>query len=350
MNLIDHHEQEEFFCSHLRDILPQQGKVSLADASYDEEWSAMHFVTPVGPLLVRINETAKTKGKSDDIDYRTGFIARLLAESKTGAAEDYLKKHKSLLEPFHQDFETPVAGPGIGNLFSWDATRKTWPKPFYIQRWVEGPNLAIMPQAKYFHRAGAALRRFHAARFKHYYASLRDAADGETTPRSALITLEKNLKAAEKHLPLLLAKALRKLSAAAEGAGAESAVIVLLNNNYFGSNITIDNLGAISVPDWEKAGIGDALQDFFALKYWTVVDEQSGWYVPHEKLFEAFCEGYGIDEYDALAARPLARALEAQWLLARLETAHRRWETGTLKEPYPEPEFYVSCLKRLADV
>ena len=103
------------------------------------------------------------------------------------------------------------------------------------------------------------------------------------------------------------------------------------------------------VLDWENAAIGDLAQDFFPLKYWTVVDRRSGWYMPDASLFAAFCKGYGAGEIEALAGRPSWRYLEAQWLLRRLGAASRRWTQGGLREPYPEPDFYVACLRQLLD-
>lgn len=108
-------------------------------------------------------------------------------------------------------------------------------------------------------------------------------------------------------------------------------------------------MGHVRVLDWEKAGIGDLAQDFFPLKYWTVVDKRSGWYMPDASLFAAFCRGYGASDAEALAARPAWRYLEAQWLLQRLGAASRRWTQGRLHEPYPEPDFYVGCLRQLLD-
>jgi aminoglycoside phosphotransferase (APT) family kinase protein len=76
----------------------------------------------------------------------------------------------------------------------------------------------------------------------------------------------------------------------------ESAVVGLLNNSFFGNNILIDNMGHVRVLDWERGGIGDLAQDFFPLKYWTVVDKRSGWYLPDASLFAAFCVGYGASD------------------------------------------------------
>ena len=104
------------------------------------------------------------------------------------------------------------------------------------------------------------------------------------------------------------------------------------------------------VLDWEKAGIGDLAQDFFPLKYWTVVDKRSGWYMPDASLFAAFCKGYGASDVEALAARPAWRYLEAQWLLQRLGAASRRWTQGGCTSRIPSPIFTSSCLRQLLDV
>ena len=145
-------------------------------------------------------------------------------------------------------------------------------------------------------------------------------------------------------LPLVTIDAITKLEF-----DAESAAVGLLSNSFFGSNILIDNRGHVRVLDWERAGIGDIAQDFFPLKYWTVVDKRSGWYMPDASLYAAFCKGYGASEAEALAARASWRYLEAQWLLQRLGAASRRWTLGGLREPYPEPDFYVGCLRHLLD-
>lgn len=192
--------------------------------------------------------------------------------------------------------------------------------------------------------AGEALRLFHRIRFKKCYASFKTVAKGEPVPAADLFAIGKALEAVERLLPLVIIGALTKLEY-----DPESTAVGLLSNTFFGSNILIDNRGHVRVLDWERAGIGDIAQDFFPLKYWTVVDKRSGWYMPDESLYAAFCKGYGASEVEALAARPSWRYLEAQWLLQRLGAASRRWKLGGLREPYPEPDFYVGCLRELLD-
>jgi aminoglycoside phosphotransferase (APT) family kinase protein len=201
-----------------------------------------------------------------------------------------------------------------------------------------------MPKAGYFFRAGEALRLFHRIRFKKYYASFKAVAKGGPSPATELFAIGKALEAVEPLLPLVTIDALTKLEY-----DPESGAVGLLSNSFFGNNILIDNMGHVRVLDWEKAGIGDLAQDFFPLKYWTVVDKRSGWYMPDASLFAAFCKGYGASDAEALAARPAWRYLEAQWLLQRLGAASRRWTQGRLHEPYPEPDFYVGCLRQLLD-
>jgi aminoglycoside phosphotransferase (APT) family kinase protein len=94
----------------------------------------------------------------------------------------------------------------------------------------------------------------------------------------------KALETVEPLLPLVTIDALTKLEY-----DPESAAVGLLSNSFFGNNILIDNMGHVRVLDWERGGIGDLAQDFFPLKYWTVVDKRSGWYLPDTSLFAAFC-------------------------------------------------------------
>ncbi len=155
MNLLDRKQQEEFFLDHLRMALPQKHGIRIAASSYEEEWSAMRYTTPAGPLIVRINDIQKPE---TDVGHRTGFVARLLSEAGGRDPEEYIKSAKGLFDGIHANFDTPIICPGGAEVFAWDSTRKKWPRPFYIRRWVEGPNLAVAPQSRLFPpgRGGAA--------------------------------------------------------------------------------------------------------------------------------------------------------------------------------------------------
>jgi Phosphotransferase enzyme family len=339
MNLLDRKQQEEFFHDYLTRVLPQKHGIQIAASSYDEDWSAIRYTTPAGPLVVRINDIEKPE---TDVPHRTGFVARLLAEARSREPEEYIRSAEGLFDGVYANFSSPIVCPGGAEIFAWDSTRKIWPRPFYIRRWVEGPNLAVMSKAAYFRRAGEALRLFHQIRFKKYYASFKAVAKGEVSPAAELFAIGKALAAVEPLLPLATTSALTKLEC-----DPESAVVGLLSNGFFGNNVLIDNMGHVRALDWERAGIGDLAQDFFPLKYWTVVDKRSGWYMPDASLFAGFCKGYGENHTEALARRPAWRYLEAQWLLQRLGAASRRWKQGGLREPYPEPDFYIDCLRQL---
>jgi aminoglycoside phosphotransferase (APT) family kinase protein len=342
MNLLDRTQQEEFFLDYLTRMLPQRHGIHIAESTYEEERSAMRYTTPAGPLVVCINDLEKPE---TDVAHRTGFVARLLAEIGRQEPEEYIRSEEDLFDGTYVNFDAPIVCPGGAEIFAWDSTRSIWPRPFYIRRWVEGRNLAVMPRASYFCEAGEALHRFHRIRFKKFYASFRAVAEGAAAATTDLFGIAKSLEAVEPLLPLATLSAVTKLDD-----DPESVVIGLLNNSFFGNNILADNLGQIRVLDWEKAGIGDLAQDFFPLKYWTVVEKRSGWYMPNASLFAAFCKGYGTSEIEALGARPAHRYLEAQWLLQRLGAASRRWTHGAVHEPYPEPDFYVSALRELLDV
>ena len=302
----------------------------------------MRYDAPAGPLVVCINDIEKPE---TDVPHRTGFIARLLSEIGRQEPEDYIRTAMGLFDGTYANFDAPVVCPGGAEIFAWDSTRRIWPRPFYIRRWVDGRNLAVMPRASYFRRAGEVLRKFHRIRFKESYASFRAVAEGEASHATELFGIGKSLEAVEPLLPLATLRAVTKLEA-----DPESVLVGLLNNGFFGNNVLIDNFGHVSVLDWEKAGIGDLGQDFFPLKYWTVVEKRSGWYMPNTSLFAEFCKGYGTSDVEALCARPAYRYLEAQWLLQRLGAASRRWTQGAVHEPYPEPDFYVSSLRQLLNV
>jgi aminoglycoside phosphotransferase (APT) family kinase protein len=342
MNLLDRKQQEEFFQDYLTRILPHGHAVRIAESSYEEERSAMRYDAPVGPLLVCINDIEKPE---TDVPHRTGFIARLLSEIGRQEPEEYIRTAEGLFDGVYVNFNTPIICPRGAEIFAWDSTRKIWPRPFYIRRWLEGRNLAVMPRASYFREAGEVLRKFHDIRFKKFYASFRAVAEGEASHATELFAIGKSLEAVEPLLPLATQKAVTKLEA-----DPESVRVGLLNNTFFGNNVLIDNFGHVRILDWEKAGIGDLGQDFFPLQYWTVVEKRSGWYMPDASLFAAFCKGYGTSEIEALRARPVHRYLEAQWLLQRLGAASRRWTHGAVQEPYPEPDFYVSSLRQLLNV
>jgi aminoglycoside phosphotransferase (APT) family kinase protein len=342
MNFLDRKQQEEFFQDYLTRMLPQGHGVRIAESSYEEERSAMRYDAPAGPLVVCINDIEKPE---TDVPHRTGFIARLLSEIGRQEPEEYIRTAIGLFDRTYANFDAPVVCPGGAEIFAWDSTRRIWPRPFYIRRWIEGRNLAVMPRASYFRQAGQLLRKFHRIRFRKCYASFRAVAEGEACHATELFDIGKSLEAVERLLPLATLRAVTKLEA-----DPESVLVGLLNNGFFGNNVLIDNFGHVSVLDWEKAGIGDLGQDFFPLKYWTVVEKRSGWYMPNASLFAEFCKGYGTSDVEALCARPAYRYLEAQWLLQRLGAASRRWTQGAVHEPYPEPDFYVSSLRQLLNV
>ena len=231
MNLLDRKQQEEFFHDYLARVLPQKHGVRVAASSYEEEWSAMRYSTPRGPLIVRTNDIEKPE---TDVPHRTGFVARLLAETGGKEPQEYIKSAKGLFDGVYANFDMPIVCPGGAEIFAWDSTRKTWPRPFYIRRWVEGPNLAIMPKAGYFFRAGEALRLFHRIRFKKHYASFEAVAKGVASPAAELFAIGKALEAVEPLLPLVTIDALTKLEY-----DPESAAAGLLSNSFFGNNILI---------------------------------------------------------------------------------------------------------------
>jgi aminoglycoside phosphotransferase (APT) family kinase protein len=342
MNLLDRKQQEEFFQDYLARMLPHGHGVHIVESSYEEERSAMRYRTPAGPLVVCIDDIEKPE---TDVPHRTGFVARLLSEIGRQEPEEYIRTANGLFNGTYADFDTPIVCPGGAEILAWDSTRKIWPRPFHIRRWVEGRNLAVMPRKRYFRQAGEALRKFHRVRFKQNYASFRAVAEGGASHAIELFSIGRPLEAVEPLLPPATLSALSKLEC-----DPESVLVGLLNNGFFGNNILIDNFGHVRVLDWEKAGIGDLGQDFFPLKYWTVVEKRSGWYMPNASLFAAFCKGYGMSDVEALRARPAYRYLEAQWLLQRLGAASRRWTQGVVHEPYPEPDFYVSSLRQLLNV
>jgi aminoglycoside phosphotransferase (APT) family kinase protein len=342
MNLLDRKQQEEFFQDYLTRMLPHGHGVHIVESSYEEERSAMRYRTPAGPLVVCINDIEKPE---TDVPHRTGFVARLLSEIGRQEPEDYIRTAIGLFNGTYANFDAPVICPGGAEIFAWDSTRTIWPRPFHIRRWVEGRNLAVMPRVSYFRQAGEALRRFHRIRFKKCYATFRAVAKGQASSATELFEIGKSLEAVESLLPLATLSVVTKLEYDPEGV-----VVGLLNNSFFGNNVLMDNFGHVRVLDWEKAGIGDLGQDFLPLKYWTVVEKRSGWYMPNASLFAAFCKGYGTSDVEALCARPAYRYLEAQWLLQRLGAASRRWTQGAVHEPYPEPDFYVSSLRQLLDV
>ncbi len=168
MNLMDRKQQEEFFQDYLTRMLPQGHGVRIAESSYEEERSAMRYDAPAGPLVVCINDIEKPE---TDVPHRTGFIARLLSEIGRKEPEEYIRTAIGLFDGTYANFDAPVVCPGGAEIFAWDSTRRIWPRPFYIRRWIDGRNLAVMPRASYFRRAGEVLRKFHRIRLKKSYAS-----------------------------------------------------------------------------------------------------------------------------------------------------------------------------------
>jgi hypothetical protein len=109
MNLLDRKQQEEFFLDHLARVLPQKHGIRIAASSYDEDWSAMRYATPAGPLIVRINDIEKPE---TDVPHRTGFVARLLAETGGREPEEYIRSAKGLFDGVYANFDTPIVCPG----------------------------------------------------------------------------------------------------------------------------------------------------------------------------------------------------------------------------------------------
>ena len=145
MNLLDRKQQEEFFEDYLTRMLPQGHGARIAESSYEEERSAMRYDTPAGPLVVCINDIEKPE---TDVPHRTGFVARLLSEIGRQEPEEYIRTANGLFNGTYADFDTPIVCPGGAEIFAWDSTRKIWPRPFHIRRWVEGRNLAVMPRKR----------------------------------------------------------------------------------------------------------------------------------------------------------------------------------------------------------
>ena len=104
MNLLDRKQQEDFFYDYLTRVLPQKHGIRVAASSYDEDWSAMRYTTASGPLIVRINDIEKPE---TDVPHRTGFVARLLAETGRREPEEYIRDAKGLFD-----------GQGLGDFFT----------------------------------------------------------------------------------------------------------------------------------------------------------------------------------------------------------------------------------------
>jgi hypothetical protein len=83
--------------------------IRIAASSYDEDWSAMRYATPAGPLIVRINDIEKPE---TDVPHRTGFVARLLAETGGREPEEYIRSAKGLFDGVYANFDTPIVCPG----------------------------------------------------------------------------------------------------------------------------------------------------------------------------------------------------------------------------------------------
>src|SRR4029077_18648119 len=131
MNLLDRKQQEEFFHDYLAGVLPQKHAIRVAASSYDEEWSAMRYTTPKGPLIVRINDIEKPE---TDVPHRTGFVARLLSEIDRQEHEEYIRAANGRFNGPYAYFDTPIVCPGGAEILAWDSTRKIWPRPFHIRR------------------------------------------------------------------------------------------------------------------------------------------------------------------------------------------------------------------------
>ena len=166
------------------------------------------------------------------------------------------------------------------------------------------------PHRHLYALAGQMLARIHQVQFAACYADfLALGVHPLSWPERYRTALDKEIVAAQAHLPRTLVDTLRVLVVPSSMATAPC----LVHNDFAPGNILVRDGGIAAVIDWDNAVIDIPHLDFVKMKYWTAKNA-TGELAHNPVLFGAFVEGYGPTGRDMIGS-PLFVLYEVLWLL-----------------------------------
>ena len=223
----------------------------------------------------------------------------------------------------------------------YDWSRVYLPYPYCIYEWVEGDPLWETPHRHLYALAGQTLARIHQVQFAAFYADfLALGVHPLSWPERYRTALDKEIVAAQAHLPRTLVEVLRALVVPSSMATAPC----LVHNDFAPGNILVQDGRIAAVIDWDNAVIDVPHLDFVKMKYWTAKNS-TGELVHDPALFGAFVDGYGPTGRDMIGSSQFV-LYEGLWLL-RVFNFERSKEAQGLARAlgYPAAAVYERYLK-----
>jgi aminoglycoside phosphotransferase (APT) family kinase protein len=222
----------------------------------------------------------------------------------------------------------------------YDWSRQWLPHPYCIYEWVKGVPLWDTPQRHLYALAGQTLARIHHIQFAAFYADFLAIGAHPMSWRERYRTaLDKEVAAAQVHLPRILVDTLRTLMVPSS----ISTAPCLVHNDFAPGNILVRDGTIAAVIDWDNAVIDVPHLDFVKMKYWTAKNA-TGELAHESALFSAFVDGYGPTGR-ALVSAPLFALYEVLWLLRVFNFERAKEKQGLARAPgYPAAAFYEQML------
>jgi len=222
----------------------------------------------------------------------------------------------------------------------YDWSREYLPHPYCIYEWVEGVPLWEKPEAQLYPLAGQTLARIHQIQFVAFYADFFSIGERPVSWRERYRSaLDKEIAAAQNHLPRTLVDALRVLTVPPSIPVAPC----LVHNDFAPGNILVRDGAIAAVIDWDNAVIDVPHLDFVKMKYWTAKNAKGE--LGHDPgLFSAFVSGYGTTGREIVSS-PLFVLYEVLWLLRVFNFERAKEEQGLSRAPgYPAAMVYEELL------
>ena len=222
----------------------------------------------------------------------------------------------------------------------YDWSRQRLPHPYCIYEWVEGAPLWDTPQPHLYALAGQTLAHIHQVQFAAFYADFLSLGEHPVSWRERYRTaLDKEVAAAQAHLPRILVDTLRTLTVPSS----ISTAPCLVHNDFAPGNILVQDGTIAAVIDWDNAVIDVPHLDFVKMKYWTAKNS-NGELVHDPALFSAFVDGYGAAGREIIGS-PFFTLYEVLWLLRVFNFERSKEEQGLSRAPgYPAAAFYEQML------
>lgn len=222
----------------------------------------------------------------------------------------------------------------------YDWSRAYLPYPYCIYEWVEGEPLWDRPQERLYALAGQTLARIHHIQFAAFYGDfLMLGVQPVSWSKRYRTALDKEVAAAQAHLPHTVIDALRRLVVPSSVATAPC----LVHNDFASGNILVHEGKIAAVIDWDNAVVDVPHLDFVKMKYWTTKNA-IGELAHDPALFSAFVDGYGPTGRDMIGSS-LFVLYEVLWLLRVFNFERSKEEQGLARAPgYPAAAFYARML------